>query len=168
MVGCDWIQEQDWRKQEYCDDTSEDSLKVEVSCPFSCGKCPDSASNAPSMVPVTKAPSNIPVATDAPVPFVPGSSGAGNGNGQSYSPQEVTLFLAGDLYSDAKISSDSANAVMSGVNSFFGQIDSEEQGHKIFTALKEEGITGIEFSSLQLNEGITDFKALDGMFMLLF
>ena len=72
--------------------------------------------------------------------------------------------MAGDLYSDEKIASENAGGVMNGVNNYFDQINSNGgKVHKMFTALKKKGIKSIIFTSMELNEGITDFKAVNGM-----
>eukprot|EP00551_Chaetoceros_affinis_P014859 CAMPEP_0203714274 /NCGR_PEP_ID=MMETSP0091-20130426/70992_1 /ASSEMBLY_ACC=CAM_ASM_001089 /TAXON_ID=426623 /ORGANISM="Chaetoceros affinis, Strain CCMP159" /LENGTH=476 /DNA_ID=CAMNT_0050592323 /DNA_START=97 /DNA_END=1527 /DNA_ORIENTATION=+ len=185
-AACNWLAEQSWRVGEYCNIEGGDpqkDLNVEVPCPHSCGNCP-----TPSPVPLPDAPTSAPtqepsiLASALPSidTFVPGTGGAGSGSGggsgggagsgsgggsgggpgsgPSPSPAEATLFFAGDLYSDQKVLSSEAGNIMSGVNTFFAQ-----KGHKIFTDLKKNGIQGITFVSLQINEGISDFNGLNAL-----
>ncbi len=58
--------------------------------------------------------------------------------------------------------SDEAGDVMYGFNSFFELYNRGGKGHKMFTALSNKGITNIEVSTLDLNEGISGFEAMDG------
>lgn len=164
-VGCSWLLQEPGRQDQYCNIEGDDSLKVEVSCPYSCGNCPTKPN------PVTKPPVASPVLAPTPKKstakpseeYIPDTGGATGGGG--YNPPdttEVTLFMAGDLYSDEKIASENAGGVMNGVNNYFDQINSNGgKVHKMFTALKKKGIKSIIFTSMELNEGITDFKAVN-------